>query len=161
MDYSPWCCKESDTTEWLNHHHQPLWASLVAQIVKNLPAVRAKKWFSRHLLKTIRQILFSRGERQSSTPVSTGHREGRRGKGRRREENCKKKKKKTTGRELVCVLKPPLVGSPVLIKVRLLLAHFDMITFQWMAPKSLRNTFLGSRRYIPKNQRNNLQLQVF
>ena len=21
--YSPWSCKESDTTEWLNHHHAP------------------------------------------------------------------------------------------------------------------------------------------
>ena len=40
VDYSAWGCKESDTTEWMNHHQQPLWASRVAQIVKNLPAVR-------------------------------------------------------------------------------------------------------------------------
>ena len=35
--YSPWGCKESDRTEWLS---PSLWASLIAQLVKNLPAVQ-------------------------------------------------------------------------------------------------------------------------
>ena len=35
--YSPWGCKESDRTEWLS---LSLWASLIAQLVKNLPAVQ-------------------------------------------------------------------------------------------------------------------------
>ena len=35
--YSPWDCKESDTTEQLT---LSLWASLVAQMVKSLPAVQ-------------------------------------------------------------------------------------------------------------------------
>ena len=44
MDYSPWGCKESDMTK-ANWHAcktavQALWASLVAQLVKNLPAVQ-------------------------------------------------------------------------------------------------------------------------
>ena len=33
--YSPWGCKESDTTEWLS-----LWASLVAQMITNLPEMQ-------------------------------------------------------------------------------------------------------------------------
>ena len=33
--YSPWNCKESDTTEWLS-----LWASLVAQMITNLPEMQ-------------------------------------------------------------------------------------------------------------------------
>ena len=78
-----------------------------------------EKWFSRHLLKTIRQILFSRGDRQSSTPVSNGHREGRQRRERKREqlprrarkvENRKQQQQQHAGRGLVCVLKPPLVG---------------------------------------------------
>ena len=38
---SPWGHKESDITEWLTHTHthNPYWASLVSQVVKNLPAV--------------------------------------------------------------------------------------------------------------------------
>ena len=36
--YSPWGCKESDMTEWLS-----LWASLVAQLVNNLPT-RQETW---------------------------------------------------------------------------------------------------------------------
>ena len=35
MGYSPWVCKESDMTESL-----ALWASLIAQLVKNLPATQ-------------------------------------------------------------------------------------------------------------------------
>ena len=35
MDYSPWVRKESDMTESL-----ALWASLIAQLVKNLPATQ-------------------------------------------------------------------------------------------------------------------------
>ena len=34
--YSPWGCKESDTTEWLSFSLS--WASLVVLLVKNLPA---------------------------------------------------------------------------------------------------------------------------
>ena len=37
--YSPWCRKESDRTEQL-HSLTCLWASLVAQMVKNLPAMQ-------------------------------------------------------------------------------------------------------------------------
>ena len=42
MGYSPWGRKESDTTERLHFHFHPLqysWASLVAQMVKNPPAL--------------------------------------------------------------------------------------------------------------------------
>ena len=35
MDCSPWVCKESNMTESL-----ALWASLIAQLVKNLPATQ-------------------------------------------------------------------------------------------------------------------------
>ena len=61
--YSPWSCKELDMTEWLNNHHhlggalvpaellryisdcyvypfRKNWASLVAQMVKNLPVMQ-------------------------------------------------------------------------------------------------------------------------
>ena len=40
--YSPWGRKESDTTERLHFHflfHSIIWASLMAQLVKNLPAM--------------------------------------------------------------------------------------------------------------------------
>ena len=37
VDCSPWGCKESDTSEPLNHH-QLKWDSPVAQTAKNLPA---------------------------------------------------------------------------------------------------------------------------
>ena len=37
--YGPWGHKESDTTEWLNHHHTYM-SFLVAQTVKNLHAVQ-------------------------------------------------------------------------------------------------------------------------
>lgn len=85
-----------------------------------------EKWFSRHLLKTIRQIsLFSRGDRRSSTPVSNGHREGKTREERKREQlprepgkwkiwkqqqRQQQQQQQHTGRGLVCVLKPPLVG---------------------------------------------------
>ena len=39
IGYSPWGCKEWDTTEQL-HFHFEIWASLVAQMVKSLPAMR-------------------------------------------------------------------------------------------------------------------------
>ena len=40
MDYSPWGRKESDTTDRLHFHFlAPQRASLVAQLVKNLPAM--------------------------------------------------------------------------------------------------------------------------
>ena len=41
--YSPWGCKESDRTEWLS---LSLWASLIAQLVKNLPAVQETEVWS-------------------------------------------------------------------------------------------------------------------
>ena len=42
VGYSPWGCKESDMTEQLHSHHSGIiWASLVAQMVKNLPAMQA------------------------------------------------------------------------------------------------------------------------
>ena len=41
---SPWGRKELDTAKQLNHHHHHLFgASLVAQMVKNLPAMQ-KTW---------------------------------------------------------------------------------------------------------------------
>ena len=46
MSCSLWGCKESDTTERLsrgqpiNIYTTPTWVSLVAQLVKNLPAMR-------------------------------------------------------------------------------------------------------------------------
>ena len=53
VDYSPWGCKELDTTEQLRlslfYNLPPFWASLVAQTVKNLPVkqktrVRSLGW---------------------------------------------------------------------------------------------------------------------
>ena len=38
MDCSPWGCKESGTNEQLTHTQIVSWASLIAQLVKNLPA---------------------------------------------------------------------------------------------------------------------------
>ena len=35
-----WGCKESDTTERLHFHFKEIWASLIAQLVKNLPAMQ-------------------------------------------------------------------------------------------------------------------------
>ena len=35
----PWDCKESDTTERLCFHFSRKWASLVAQMVENLPEI--------------------------------------------------------------------------------------------------------------------------
>ena len=40
MGYSPWGRKESDTTERLTQTQASFWASLVAQLVKNPPAIR-------------------------------------------------------------------------------------------------------------------------
>ena len=42
VGYGPWGCKELDTTEWLHFHFYFLLsrASLVAQLVKNLPAMQ-------------------------------------------------------------------------------------------------------------------------
>ena len=41
MGYSPWGCKESDTTEQLSRaQHLNAQASLVAQLVKNLPVMQ-------------------------------------------------------------------------------------------------------------------------
>ena len=37
--YSPWGHKELDMTDQLSFHFQYSWASLVAQLVKNLPAM--------------------------------------------------------------------------------------------------------------------------
>ena len=39
MDCSPWGCKESGTNEQLTHTQIFSWASLIAQLVKNLPAM--------------------------------------------------------------------------------------------------------------------------
>ena len=38
--YSPWCHKDSDTTERLHFHFVMPRASLIAQLVKNLPAIQ-------------------------------------------------------------------------------------------------------------------------
>ena len=38
--YSPYSHKESDRTEQLHFHFQSVWTSLVAQLVKNPPAMR-------------------------------------------------------------------------------------------------------------------------
>ena len=40
MEYSPWGHQESDTTECFHFHFHIPWASLVAQMVKNLPAMQ-------------------------------------------------------------------------------------------------------------------------
>ena len=40
MYYSPWGRKESDTTKQLNTHTELILSSLMAQWVKNLPAVQ-------------------------------------------------------------------------------------------------------------------------
>ena len=40
VGYSPWGRKESDTTERLTQTQASFWASLVAQLVKNPPAIR-------------------------------------------------------------------------------------------------------------------------
>ena len=40
VDYSPWDLKELDTTERLTQHSHFCRASLVAQLVKNLPAMQ-------------------------------------------------------------------------------------------------------------------------
>ena len=46
VGYSPWGCKDLDTTEQLHSHHSGIiWASLVAQMVKNLPAMQ-ETWIS-------------------------------------------------------------------------------------------------------------------
>ena len=37
---SPWSCKETDTTEWLNWTERVCRASLIAQLVKNPPAMQ-------------------------------------------------------------------------------------------------------------------------
>ena len=47
--YSPWGCKESDTTRWLNHHHQLTFLRCKAWLAKNVTFQAPLLLLSRHV----------------------------------------------------------------------------------------------------------------
>ena len=47
--YSPWGCKESDTTRWLNHHHQLTFLCCKAWLAKNVTFQAPLLLLNRHV----------------------------------------------------------------------------------------------------------------